>query len=285
MQPLSLRCLFVCLLAHVPGQAVLIDFTSRTDFKNNVTLNSSLPNENGVDFSTATLCPTQGCPTSTGFISFNSTTPTVTINFASLTGFNIQATYGATTGSASARAYLTGPSYVTPSLATVKYSLPVFNTRNLHENANPITTRINLPSNTNAFAIDLSNGCKMHTSSGNPVGNVGGNSVLCDPGDNHLGSIRITTSAGQSKVVNLSDPSNSVGEFRTVAARSDTDISWIELSLPTVDEFGASVTNIGAVVFTRVAFGQVTAVPEPSTWVTLAIGLALLLVSRRGHGL
>lgn len=278
---LTSRFLYLCLFAVVPAPAALIDFTSRTTWAGTTVLNPSLPDADGVDFDTAANCPTGGCAASGSSRTFDTSLASPLL-FPSISGFSLVGIYS-NTGS---DLYLADTThFVSAGSRTQRYGLPIMSIRNVGEGTGTNKVRINVPTGTNSFGVNLSNGCKLHVTSGvTNAGTFNGGPVLCDPGDNHPGSISVVTSAGDSRVLNLSDPNANVGEFRFYGAQSDTALTWIELSLPTVDEFGASVTNIGAVVFTKVAFG-VTAVPEPTTWTLLAFGAAVIYFQRRRLGI
>jgi hypothetical protein len=195
------------------------------------------------------------------------------VSFASIPSFNIQG-FAGLSGSV-VRLYLTSSTWVNPAGVTLKYGTPIINTRDLSQSTgagNP-KVRINLPSNTNSFALDLSNGCKINTNLGTSVG--------CDPGDNQLGSLQLTTSAGDTKVVDIADPLGSTAEFRFYGARSSAPISHIDISLSAVNEAGDAITNVGSIVLTRIAFGTLAEVPEPSTLLLVLAGLVLVLVLQR----
>ena len=271
-QPLCLS-LLVCLVASVSAPGALIDFTSRSQFATATALAVGLPDSNGVDFTSAAVCPTVGCAAAGNNQQFASNTGLpATASFSSISGFSVQG-FAGLTGSSIVKLYLTSSTWQSPSgPTTLKYGVPVMNTRDLHQSSNSVSMRVNFGTAVTNFAVDLSNGCKINNSTGSVSG--------CDPGDNQLGSVRITTSAGDIKVVDIADPSQSVGEFRFYGAQSDTPITFIDIALPTIDEAGAPITNIGSIVLTRIAFGALQT-PEPATWLLAGLGLAALLASRR----
>ena len=261
------------LAATSPG--ALIEFSSRALFDAATDIAAALPSANGVDFTATTVCPLQtpsnnlvGCAPSAGNNDYaNSAAIGTTLTFSSLTGFSIQGFFGQS--SSTQRLILYDSNYDHPSATRTKltYGTPVLSSRNVADNAttSALRIRVNLPAGTRSFAMDLSKGCHVNTTQSDAASG-------CDSGDNHLGTIQLNTSNGDSRLITTTDGSPTTGEFAFFGAQSDAAIIWIDLTLPT--------GNFGSIVATRFAFGDPTPTPEPSTLLLTAAGLAILLRRR-----
>ena len=284
------RAVGVGLVAVVASPGALIAFLNRADFAANTTLATGLPNANGVDFTSAAVCPTTavsgttGCapvaPANAGVLTYSSTGTGATgavLSFASIPNFTIQG-FSLSSSSGATRLSLYAVGYDHAAWLPMTYSAPVLSTRNTSDaNAGNLRIRVNLPANVDSFAIDLSNGCNTNTNQSG-INN-------CTPEENHLGTILVTAKRvgivpTETALVTTTNPTGGA-DFTFFGVRSDAgDLEYVEFTLPTfADAPTNSIANVGAIMASRIAFGEAQT-PEPATFLLTAAGLALLLRRR-----
>jgi len=293
MKRISLLSLVVLAGGALPLPAVLVSFTSRSQFQANTTLGTGLLNSNGVNFTGIATCPSNSstsnsspCPAAaTTYSDYTASGAgmNVTLLFNDLLDFTVQ---GFTTSTGShARLILFSPNYSYNSAArgVLKYDEPVLSTRNTFDvtgttnSTSTIRMRINLPTGTNSFAIDLANGCNIRGTGTdafflNPT-------TGCDAGDNHAGTLNLNFGLANNTqlalpVLSTTDTAG-VGNWNFVGVWSDAqNISWVDITMP--------AGNYGSIFATRIAYGHTVAiVPEASTLALTAAGLIAAGAFRR----
>lgn len=238
MRSSLLSWIVVCLsAAAMPAHGAFTSYSTRIDWSANSTLDGAFVTNsvNWIDFDTTAECGQQGCPVLNGSAKqYNASTLNAAATMT-LQGFSGVSLYAVGTSGSN--------TYWFQNISDTNaypYNVPFVVGR--PSNGATGTIRINLPTGTTAFAVELATGCLASFASGSCVGQ--GNASIA-------GTISINTSAGA--VPGTVTTSSTSGALTFAGFTSDTAFTWVEFSA------GTST----AVALSRISYGLTSALEEP----------------------